>query len=269
MNRADLAQPDLAPIVAELDALIRAMEARGVHPTSWCGTLPSEESPETRADDRANRGADYQPWPGAANDERLPWYLYWEIVWMLGKGPAPRPGDHVLDVGGSASLFSCLLASRGCEVHSIDINPHLIGHSDRIAQVMGWDLIAYGMDARDMGFEDGYFNAAYSICVFEHLDADIKRDALNEIARVLKPAGILGLTFDYKNPAPCIADRGYDLSERNRLSTPGDIERSLWSCPQFERLSPEHFHDDGTTWLVHPALGNAPYTFGATFQRRR
>src|SRR5690606_17676105 len=124
------------------------------------------------------------------------------IEWMIRNFPALKPGMKVLDAGGTSSLFSCYLASKGVEVHSIDINPQLIDTANKIGKKMGWGMHAYAMDAQALKFDEGFFDHAFSICVFEHLDFYIKQRALVEFHRTLKPGGHVGITFDYNNPAP-------------------------------------------------------------------
>lgn len=61
---------------------------------------------------------------------------------------------------------------------------------------------------------------------------------------------------------------GSDSRERNRLSTPDDLRRSFLSTGDFQLLGNQEFHDDGTSWLVHPRMRGAPYTFGALFLQK-
>ncbi len=122
---------------------------------------------------------------------------------------------------------------------------------------------------RELDFEDEYFDHAYSVCVFEHLDYEIKQLALFEIARCLKPNGILSITFDYRNPAPTVAGYGPDTRPRNQLSTREDIRRNFLSTDHFELLGNQEFYDNGKSYLVNPYFGNAPYTFGAIFLRKK
>lgn len=157
----------------------------------------------------------------------------------------------------------------GVEVHSIDINETLVSNGNKISKKMGWNMLSYEMNMKELDFEDKYFDHAYSICVFEHLDYEIKQAALSEIARTLKPNGVLSITFDYRNPAPSIAGFGPDTSKENRLSTKEDIKRNFLDNDYFELLGNQNFYDNGKSYLVHPQFNNAPYTFGAIFLKKR
>lgn len=288
MDRSDLLTDQAKPVVREINDLIRALYDTGLYMTSWFGTLPREvrigfskdgiknlikkllRIKEVKAGvGIGNRGSAYEPLPDSADDARISWYLYWEIFWVIKNGPQVKSNMRLLDAGGTSSLFTCYLASLGCEVHSIDINEKIVSNGNKIANVMGWNMFSYTMNMKEMDFEDGYFDHAYSICVFEHLDYEIKQSALSEIARCLKPNGILSITFDYRNPAPAIAGCGPDISERNQLKTKKDIIRNFLSTEHFTLLGNQEFYDNGKSYLVHQQFDNAPYTFGAIFLQKK
>lgn len=288
MDRSDLLTDEAGPVVQAINDLIKTLYSKNLYMTSWYGTLPKRKRVKfsksgikslikiimRKTENKemvgmTNRGSDYKPLPNVADDGRIPWYLYWEIFWVLKNGPQIKKNMRVLDAGGTSSLFTCFLASLGVEVHSIDINKTLVSNGNKIAKVMDWDMFSYEMNMKKLDFSDKYFDHAYSICVFEHLTYEIKEAALSEIARCLKPNGILSITFDYRNPAPAIAGFIDDTSEKNRISTEEDIMRSFLSSEHFELLGNQKFYDDGKSYLVHPRFNNAPYTFGAIFLKKR
>lgn len=260
MERADLLTTEAKPVVKAINNLIETLYSKNLYMTSWDGTLPVGEKIKfnrtgiknliktimgKKANKKEvgmnNRGSDYKPLPGSADYGRIPWYLYWEIFRVLKNGSEIKSNMRVLDAGGASSLFTCYIASLGAEVHSIDINATLVSNGDKIAKTMGWNMFSYEMNMKKLDFEDEYFNNAYSICVFEHLNYEIKQSALSEINRCLKPNGVLSVTFDYRNPAPAIAGFGTDTGEKNRLSTEGDIKRNFLASGYFELLGNPKF----------------------------
>ena len=270
MDRSDLLTEEARPVVRRINDLIEEVYSRGLHMTSWYGTLPNFTESETeKGVGIANRGSDYTPLPDMADDSRLPWYLYWEIFWVMQHGQQVKSGDRVLDAGGTSSLFSCYLASLGIEVHSIDLNERIIANGNALAKAMNWNMHSYLMNMGHLDFPDSFFDHAYSICVFEHLDHKTKMSSLEEIARCLKPGGVLSITFDYRNPAPNVYGYGPDIREENQLKTKDDIKRAFLSTEHFELLRNQEFHDNGQSYLVHPKFGNFPYTFGAIFLRKK
>jgi SAM-dependent methyltransferase len=287
MDRDDLLSSEGLEFVRELNSLAEELDRRRLPVTSWYGALayPRFELslPGLRAYARrllgrtrrvgaqaeVNRGGPlYEPVPGISNDALHPWFLYWEAYWATRRGPEMPEGGRVLDAGGTASLFSCYLASRGVETHSVDLNPRLVGAGEETARAMGWNLTSYCMDMTDMRFEDGYFDYAYSICVFEHLDAELRQRALTEIARVLKPGGILAITFDYGGPGVYLADRGPTCDPANLIRTPDEVRRHFFSCPSLEPWGNHDFFDNGKRYLAWPDDPALRYTFGAVFLQR-
>lgn len=294
MDRDDLLTPELQPTVEALNALTHKIYAAEVAMSAWIGSLKNEKpspaeqikrqirkllgrpvAPLGEASPLENgmrQRLHYEPLPGAADDLRLPWFLYWEISWVMHvTRPFLKPGMRLFDGGGASSLFACYLASLGYEVHAIDLNPKLIRNSDRIANAMGWqNMHSHIMNLGNIEFPDAYFDHAYSICVFEHLDYAIKQSALKEIARCLRPGGIFAITFDYRNPAPGIFGYGKDTRPHNQLKTIDDIKRSFLATPYFELMGNQDFQDNGKSYLqAGEQAGNAPYTFGAIFLRKK
>ena len=287
MDRDDLLTEEGAAFVRELDALVRELERRKLPVTSWYGGLPEPGFELSMRGLRAaakrvlrggrrigktdfvNRGGrHYEPVPGIADDDRHPWFLYWEAYWATRRGPKLEPGMRVLDAGGTASLFSNYLASLGVETHSIDLNPRLVEAGRTTAEAMGWNLHSYSMDMADLAFEDGFFDHAYSICVFEHLEAGLRQRALSEIARVLKPGGILSLTFDYGAPAVYLGSSGSNSDPEHLIRTPEDVRRHFFACEEFEPVGGKVFEDNGKRYLAMPRDSGERYTFGAVFLRR-
>lgn len=286
MDRSDLTTDEAKPIVKAINDLIKTLYSKNLYMTNWYGNLPREGKIELNIDrikylikkilkrtenktDIANRGIDYEPLCNSADDSRIPWYLYWEIFWVIKNSPQLKSDMRILDAGGTSSLFTCYLASLGYEIHSIDINEKLVSNGNKLTSIMGWNMFSYTMNMKNLDFEDEYFDHAYSICVFEHLDYNIKQSALNEITRCLKPNGILSITFDYRNPAPAVAGFGPDPSQRNQLKTKKDITRNFLSTEHLELVGNQEFYDNGKSYLVHPHYHNAPYTFGSIFLKKK
>lgn len=248
--------------IRRLDNLIARMRAKRVQPSTWHGTIENDGCVG-----EANRGPCYVPICERNIDDRWPWFVYWEIWWLLRNTPL-APGAKVLDVGGTASLMSCLLASEGYEVCSIDLNDDLRKYGEYISRVMDWpNLMSYAMDASQLEFPRSFFDACVSVCTFEHMPYRTKQAALHEIATVLKPGGLLSITFDFRNPAPAVVGIGPDTSEENRLSTPEDVERSFCGTGLYHVRGNYRFYDNGESYLVHPRFGGW-YTFGSLFLRR-
>jgi SAM-dependent methyltransferase len=105
------------------------------------------------------------------------------------------PGEHVLDLA-SPKLAAVQLAKAGVRVTSVDLFEE---------EVETWRSLAAGVanldfqvaDGRDLPFESGAFDHAYSISVIEHIGDDGDLRALAELARVVRRGGRVVITVPY------------------------------------------------------------------------
>ena len=105
---------------------------------------------------------------------------------------AAAPGERILDVGCGDGLYDRRMAGAGAIVDAID------GRADRLALAARWNphprVRLHHMGAEALGFPDGTFDKAVSICVLEHIPDDER--AIREMCRVLRPGGRLVLSCD-------------------------------------------------------------------------
>ena len=236
MDRADLDRPNCRAVLIELFALMRRMQARGAAYSSWygrTGTWPS-------AWEHINRGPGYQPWPDNPDELHVPWFLLWEIAWLVANTPL-RPGSRVLDMGGAGSLFSCYLAARGHEVHAIDLQEGLCRQANETATIMNWRLTAQCSDMTRLAFSDASFDHVFSVCVLEHLPVAGRVRCGGQVARVLRPGGTASYTFDYRDPQAF-----------GRLDTPEDVDRQLVAGSNLTVRGNRRFVDAGERYLTPP-----------------
>lgn len=102
---------------------------------------------------------------------------------MFDKGPL-----DVLDDGAGAGFFSMILASLGHNVTSIDYSDNMVAYIKENMAKRGLKANALQMDAQDLKFADGSFDAVVQRNVMWNLDAPEK--AYAEIYRVLRPGGV-------------------------------------------------------------------------------
>lgn len=281
MDRADLARPECRTVLAELFGLMRRMRGRGARYSSWYGRAGGWPS----AWEHLNRGEDYEPWPDNPDELHVPWFLLWEIVWLTVNTPL-KPASRVLDMGGAGSLFASYLASRGHEVHTIDLQHDLCQESRRTADLMNWRLHPQRMDMTRLAFRDGSFDHVFSVCVLEHLPVSGRLQCGSEVARVLRPGGTASYTFDFANPQAF-----------GRLDGPDDVRRQLVEPSRLAVRGNARFGDAGERYLQSPQCfgfgglmraaaklralatgslsrgrvlrGTTAYTFGALFLEKR
>lgn len=237
MDRADLASVKASQIVDELNQLIIDLRERAVRISSWYGQFSLAGDPQSY--ERINRGYDYQPLDGAADDTNFPWFLYWEIVWLV-LNTSICPGRRLLDLGGSSSLFSYYMAAKGVRVTTVDLQASLVDNANDVAKRMGWDLKNHVMDMRELRFSQP-FDHITSICVYEHIPL-FDRVCINErIKDLLVEGGTFSITFDFANP-----------SRLARIDTPGDVEEQFVRPSGLTLRGNPRFVDNGVRYLLHP-----------------
>lgn len=102
---------------------------------------------------------------------------------------APEPGDHVLAVGCGPGFESRTLAEavgKAGRVHGIDTAAPMLAVARERCADLAQATFAAG-DATDLPVEDGAFDAAVAVQVYEYVP-DLQA-ALAELARALKPGG--------------------------------------------------------------------------------
>lgn len=96
-------------------------------------------------------------------------------------------GEKLLDVGCGSGVFGGLLLARGMytEVHGLDISDEAVVR----ASERGLKAQAFDLNAGPLPYPDALFDAVTCLAVIEHV-LDPRR-LVDEVARVLKPGGVL------------------------------------------------------------------------------
>jgi len=104
---------------------------------------------------------------------------------------------HVVDLGSGVTFFPFSVARMGYHVTCVDIDP--IVEKDLLLAIENVDHSPGKIDFRlyngaDLPFSDRELDVVYCISVLEHIQ-QFEQTVL-EIARILRPGGLLALTFD-------------------------------------------------------------------------
>jgi len=161
---------------------------------------------------------------------------------MLGRHLPAR--GCVLDIGGGPGRYAEWLADRGYRVTLADLSPELldIARSRLSARRIGDGTVTEitEADARDMSrWADGSFDAVLALGPMYHLpDPDDRRRAATELARVLRPGGMV---FVALMPWLAFVRRTVFLAdERQHLADPGFMS-ALRERGEFVNDVPDRF----------------------------
>jgi ubiquinone/menaquinone biosynthesis C-methylase UbiE len=124
-----------------------------------------------------------------------------EYLWAYVKtiqGCELKSGMKVLDLGGASTPIVFWCAKKGLDITTIDQQSKLVENTSKIAGIMGWNnLKAIRGDMTDTKLAENSFDAVFSVAVIHFLPKDVRKKAMREMARVVKPGGKIGIIFDF------------------------------------------------------------------------
>lgn len=111
-----------------------------------------------------------------------------------------RPGERLLDLGCGAGRHAFEGLRQGARVTAFDLDPIELKEAARTMDGMVAEGLLYEMaqgscargDALRLPFPDGSFDRVIAAEVLEHIPAD--REAMIELARVVRPGGTIAVT---------------------------------------------------------------------------
>ena len=100
--------------------------------------------------------------------------------------------EDVLDAGCGTGLTTLRIAEQhpGCKVYGLDLSPKMIEVARNDAAERGLHVDLCTGSITDLPYADEFFDVVLTNIMFHHLDLAEKRQAVAEIARVLRPAGL-------------------------------------------------------------------------------
>jgi SAM-dependent methyltransferase len=111
----------------------------------------------------------------------------WKLDERAGFLARLSPGTRLLEVGAGTGQDAIFFRDNGIDVVATDLTPEMV---ERCTEK---GLEAHIADVLDLGFPDASFDAAWTINCLLHVPTDTLPAALAEIARVLRPGGLLFL----------------------------------------------------------------------------
>jgi 2-polyprenyl-3-methyl-5-hydroxy-6-metoxy-1,4-benzoquinol methylase len=196
------------------------------------------------------------------------WSKLWEYPWLWHHGLSAIDwrGKRVLDLGSEQSPFPWWLAQKGAHVTLVETQRNWIGQWEAVRAALGgvnvdWQIV----DSSRLPFAKETFDVVTSFSVIEHQENKVLAAA--EVARVLKPGGVFGISFDICEPA-----LGMTFPEWNgRALTMREFEATIWSQPAFgNRTAPAWNLEDVPPFLRwhRQTAPHHNYVTGATLLRK-
>jgi ubiquinone/menaquinone biosynthesis C-methylase UbiE len=152
------------------------------------------------------------------------------------------PGDRVLELGCGVGRIGLELAPKVARWEGADISANMLEVArTRLAGLSNVGFTELRRSRLD-GIADASFDKAYCVAVFIHMDKEDFFLYLEDLARVLKPGGIL--YFDTWNLASPVGWRRFMLEvDQHRHADPSqrkDVARNQFSTPEEVRAFMRH-----------------------------
>lgn len=171
---------------------------------------------------------------------------------LVAEAASLGPGVRALEIGCGTGLFTEMFVAAGADVVAIDISEPLLDQArDR---ELGERATFMCADAEALSFDDGSFDAVVGSSVLHHLDVSL---ALPELARVLKPGGVLALAEPNMMNPQIALQRNVPMLREWAGESPEEtafvrwrLRREMTACG-FEGVSIEPFD------FLHPATPKA------------
>lgn len=168
------------------------------------------------------------------------WSKIWEYPWIDSRiSELARPAAKILDLGSEISPMPWLWAAAGAHVMMVEVSNANVGLWTPLRERLRLErrLDAGSIEWRilpdeTLPFDDDTFSVVTSFSVIEHMSD--KRRAVDEAVRVLRPGGVLAISFDV-----CEPELGMTFPEWNgRALTMNEFDNLVWRHPALVPLDP-------------------------------
>jgi ubiquinone/menaquinone biosynthesis C-methylase UbiE len=176
----------------------------------FLANIESEGQSSSTAWSETYRFGDHSLWDHSAPSTEL-------IAYILGAKLIPQ--TRVLDLGCGTGADAVFLAQQNYEVHGLDFSKEALRLAEHRARDCGVAVNWHECSALNTPFDDGYFDLVTDRGCFHHIGGALRGQYANEIARILRPGGVLFLRGNRKAEGP------FFPIDRDSLSQSFDAQR--------------------------------------------
>jgi len=164
---------------------------------------------------------------------------------------------RILDFGGAATLPIYFFAARGCEVECLDVDEALCAATRKAAARHGWPLDASPDNLLETPAPPnwaGAFDAVISASVLEHLPKPQQAVAVARLAALLRPGGVMVISFDF----------GKDAPQPGAVRSVEEVE-ALVAASGLSYTGGARFQDTGARFALDRRHARSKFTFAVLF----
>ncbi len=160
-----------------------------------------------------------------------------EVIRIIKKFFLPSGAKTVLDAGCGSGRHTLALLREGLEVRALDSSQTALDIASELTAPYG-NKVKYDLgNLTCLPFEDASFDAVLCWGVLHYLTGEEFSQALNELYRVLKPDGFLGLTLRSTADSECDIDNAKQMQKSNAMESKNMLFKYFSKSDIYECLS--------------------------------
>ena len=123
--------------------------------------------------------------------QHAPWDAVVTALFRKAPKDRPREATRILEIACGTASNILFAAKMGFKVTGIDASPQAVGLARNFFAQAGLSGRIDLGDFTSLPYEDGYYDMVIDRCGISHTGFDVAAQALGEVARVLRPGGVL------------------------------------------------------------------------------
>lgn len=170
-----------------------------------------------------------------------------------------KRGDYVLDIGcgtGTLALAARRRAGPDAKVHGIDPSDEMVARAKARAARMGLAVAFEVASAQKLPFPDGAFDVVLSSLMLHHLPEAVRKDAVREVRRVLKPSGRFMVVELIRKPGLLAAITPARFSHQHHHSHAFEDAKTALKDGGFREIGSGGFQTRFAAWVLGEATPN-------------